>query len=413
MFITLADFIGKYEVHTGMYDSANIQSYIDKYEERYLRQLLGVDLCNEFMSDINPTTLEPKSPNFQTIFFPLYEDVTLYQTIESEGIISMLTGFIYFEYTKDLLMQQTTYGGVQQKAENSSVLNTLQTQIYDRYNESVKTFNAIRLWIYLNMSTPTGQAVEFAYMGGTGSGYSTVLNYPLTPLSGSVMNTQLLNAGTGYTTGNNIGVTGGSGTGLTLNIVANAGVIQSVTINNRGTNYTQNNIVTITGGGVNATVRLNTVTKISHGTTLVADVEAYLIGGVNTTGTLVGGTGYNTFVNVPCTGGSGTGCLIDIMDVSPTGAILDFQIDSTGFGYTVGNVLTITGGTTPATFVVTSVFNGEVKSIDWVDAGINWEVGDVFLVAGGNNNCFIQLIYVGKGDLTEYNGREKLFAYWI
>ena len=134
MFVTLANFTGKYELHTGMYDTNKIQDYIDKYEPRYLRQLLGVTLYNEFVSDIDASNNMPKSPNFLKIFNPLDEDVFLHQSISSEGIISMLTGFIYFEYAKDLIMQQTTFGGVQQKAENSVILNTLQTLIYDKVN---------------------------------------------------------------------------------------------------------------------------------------------------------------------------------------------------------------------------------------------------------------------------------------
>ena len=134
MFLTPSDFTGKYELHTGMYDTAKLQSYIDKFEERYLRELLGVDLYNEFISDLHPTLNVPKSPNFIKIFQPLYEDVTMYSMLESEGMLEMLKGFIYFEYAKDQMMQQTTFGGVQQKAENSKVLNSLQTLIYNRYN---------------------------------------------------------------------------------------------------------------------------------------------------------------------------------------------------------------------------------------------------------------------------------------
>ena len=133
MFLTPADFTGKYELHTGMYDNAKLQTYINKYEARYLRELLGIDLYNEFISDLNSSNA-PKSPNFIKIFQPLYEDVTMYSMLESDGMLEMLKGFIYFEYSKDQMMQQTTFGGVQQKAENSKVLNSLQTLIYNRYN---------------------------------------------------------------------------------------------------------------------------------------------------------------------------------------------------------------------------------------------------------------------------------------
>jgi hypothetical protein len=394
-----------------MYDTAKLQSYIDKFEARYLRELLGVDLYNEFISDINPTTNEPKSPNFIKIFFPLYEDVNMYSMLESEGMLEMLKGFIYFEYAKDQMMQQTSFGGVQQKAENSKVLNTLQTLIYNRYNEAIKSYRAIQDYILLNTQLPTGQAVDFAFVGNNGSGYLSSQGTTLTPLSGSALATQLLNTGTGYTTANNVAVTGGTGSGLTLNIVATAGVIQSVTIASRGTGYLQNQIVTVTGGGGNATVRLNSVTQISNGTTLVGNVDAFPIGGVWDSVLSVAGLGYNTFANVPTTGGAGNGCQVDIMAVSNTGAITNYLVDQKGVNYVVGNQLTITGGNGLAKITVNSIFNGEIDTIDWVNAGNNWKTGDYFLVTGGN--CIIMLMYVGKGTFGNFKGKRKSMAYWI
>jgi hypothetical protein len=323
----------------------------------------------------------------------------------------MLKGFIYFEYSKDQMMQQTTFGGVQQKSENSTVLNTLQTLIYNRYNEAIKSYRAIQDYILLNTQLPTGQAVDFAFMGNSGTGYVTQQGVSMNKLSGSAMSIQLLNAGTGYTTSNGVAVTGGSGTGLKLNIVALAGVIQSVTISTRGSGYLQNQIVNITGGGTNATVRLNSVTQISNGTILIGDISAFPIGGVWESVLSAVGAGYNTFNNVPTTGGSGNGCQVDIKSVSNTGAIEDYFVDQKGTNYVVGNQLTITGGNGLAKITVNSLFNGEIEEISWTDAGSGWKSGDTFQV--GNGNCVITLAYVGKGDFGNFKGKRKSMAYWI
>jgi hypothetical protein len=76
MFLTPTDFTGKYELHKGMYDTAKLQIYINKYEIRYLKEMLGVDLYNQFIGDLtsgaNPV---PKSPNFTKLFLPFSEDV--------------------------------------------------------------------------------------------------------------------------------------------------------------------------------------------------------------------------------------------------------------------------------------------------------------------------------------------------
>lgn len=232
MFLTPSDFTGKYELHTGMYDTAKLQTYINKYEIRYLKALLGVTLYNEFIADLSTANV-PKSPNFIKIYNPLSEDINQYVMIESDGMLEMLKGFIYFEYSKDQMMQQTTFGGVQQIAENSKVLNTLQTLIYNRYNEGIRTYRAIQNYILLNTTQPISQVVNVS-LGG---------------------------AGAGYVTANNVPTFGGTGTGCMVNIVALAGLVTGVTIYNGGFNYTIGDVLTIQSGGNNATIQVTYIGK--------------------------------------------------------------------------------------------------------------------------------------------------------
>lgn len=412
-FLTPSDFTGKFELHKGLYDTAKLEDYIAKYEKRYLMQLLGVDLYNQFIGDIDWQMKEPKSPNFKVIFDPLYEDVNLYQLIESDGMLEMLKGFVYFEYSKDLMMQQTTFGGVQQKSENSKVLNSLQTLIYNRYNEAIRTYKAIQDWVLLNTQIATGQAVEFTYFGGSGSGYLSLPNVSLTALSGSVLSADISNGGSGYSTASGVGVTGGSGSGLTLDITDLSGVIDSITINTNGTNYTQGELVTVSGGNEDAQVQLTGVTGLSYGTILTADIDAFGIGGVNDNQLNLAGTGYSTLIEVSLNGGSGGGASININEVGTGGEILDFSINTEGAGYQVGDILIVDGGNGDAEIEVLSVWDGEIRSITFVDAGNDWNVGDKFLITGGNSDCIIELSYVGKGELSLFKGQRKGMAYWL
>ena len=77
--------------------------------------------------------------------------------------------------------------------------------------------------------------------------------------------------------------------------------------------------------------------------------------GVQTTNTLVGGSGYSIAndVTISATTGSGTDCKVNITAVDGSGAITEFNIAHPGKGHVVGDVLTITGGS--ATFTVASV----------------------------------------------------------
>lgn len=218
MFLTVQDFTGKYQLSTGMYDVTKLQDYIIRYEKRYLIELFGAKLYDEFISDLVLNI--PKSPNFLKVFNPFYENVTLRQLIISEGIKEMLKGFIYFEYSKDLINQMTPYGNVRPISENSEPVSTLYSMIYARYNEAIKSYKAIQTYIQINMNAPIGQVVSI----------------------------YLLNAGSTYLDGLNVPTTAPFGNGLTLNIISDGSLIESGTINQAGTNYQIGEVVTVTGG---------------------------------------------------------------------------------------------------------------------------------------------------------------------
>jgi len=64
--------------------------------------------------------------------------------------------------------------------------------------------------------------------------------------------------GTGYDTENDIGVIGGSGTLMSVDVVAVGGVVQTVTVNASfpGSGYLNGELVTIDGGDTNAVFRI-------------------------------------------------------------------------------------------------------------------------------------------------------------
>tara|TARA_R100000951_G_C2653560_1_gene185287 strand:- start:7185 stop:7697 length:513 start_codon:yes stop_codon:yes gene_type:complete len=149
--ITYSDFgKGKYELHSGMYEQTKIDSYIDKYEKQYLIKLLGVELYKLFIADL--VNGVPQTTKYLDLYNPFeYDDSTCWITI-SEGMVDMVKGFIYFQYLKDQTNQVAVSGNVRPLGENSENVSTLNSMIYTRYNESVKTFKAIQRFICDNNS---------------------------------------------------------------------------------------------------------------------------------------------------------------------------------------------------------------------------------------------------------------------
>jgi len=240
MILSIQDFVGKYALHTGMYDVNKLQNYIDIYEPRYLKNLLGVDLYNQFQSDLLNNV--PQSPNFLKIFNAFSEDLgyNFYSPygfgvssnqLDSEGIKQMLKGFIYFEYSKDLVNQMTPYGNVKPLSENSEVANTGFSMIYTRYNEAIRSYRSIQSYIRHN-NPPTGQTVTIGITSG----------------------------GSNYVATNNVSLVGGFGTGLIIDFTVDlTGVIDEITIVDAGKNYKIDDTFTIPGGNDDAIIELTYV----------------------------------------------------------------------------------------------------------------------------------------------------------
>ena len=144
--ITYDDFgKGKFELHHGMYEQTKIQAYIDKYERQYLVKLLGVDLFNLFVADLVAGV--PQSAIYTKIYNPFeYDNVNCYVYI-SEGMIDMIKGFVYYQYLKDLTNTVAVSGNVRPMGENSENVSTLNSMIYTRYNDSVRTYKTIQKYI--------------------------------------------------------------------------------------------------------------------------------------------------------------------------------------------------------------------------------------------------------------------------
>jgi len=95
------------------------------------------------------------------------------------------------------------------------------------------------------------------YSFGTISERNTV-NLSLPVVNDTVRTLQIGNAGSGYPiNGGSFYTTGGSGTGMTVQVFSPSGYLQAVSINNLGVGYRNGDIITILAGGNNATVILN------------------------------------------------------------------------------------------------------------------------------------------------------------
>jgi hypothetical protein len=154
--------------------------------------------------------------------------------------------------------------------------------------------------------------------------------------------------------------------------------VGSIILDTDGTGYTSaENVSTIS-------------TQTGSGTGLTVDITANAIGSVlSLSNTFINvGSDYETEQSLPTTtNGAGLGLTVNI--IAEDGEIVSIEIDEPGFGYAVGDEIFIIGGSNDAMISITSVGNGEITSVELNELGSGYILGDTLIVSGGNQNAII------------------------
>lgn len=120
-FITTADFENEpVQIAKNEYTTASLQGYIDEYEHKYLREMLGDDLLVRFFADLSGST--PQHPKFLALLNGTnYRDADGKWVIY-EGLKKALQFFIWVEYVRKSNYKNTISGTTEGQNENSNVL---------------------------------------------------------------------------------------------------------------------------------------------------------------------------------------------------------------------------------------------------------------------------------------------------
>lgn len=152
MFLTPTDFTGFYAISNGgANQNDKIEDYIAEYEPDFLRDLLGVELYDLFVADLDPITGLPVTARFLDIYNAIYLDDDSCIRI-SKGMKEMLKGFVYFNIVRDSDFHNTISGNVKNEFSNASSVTTIQMGLNERYNVAVGYYNTIQWFICENSS---------------------------------------------------------------------------------------------------------------------------------------------------------------------------------------------------------------------------------------------------------------------
>ena len=184
-------FTGYYRIAQDNQTNENLNYYVTKFEKKYLVDLFGKELYDLFIADLSNGV--PQSTRFTTVYNALsydpYGSSAVFIPIdaaytnwadqykgyvkpptESEGISTMLKGFVFYHFVGDMDMVAGQTGVVTNKDENSDT-NSKRTLefIESKYNEAVNSFKVIRNYILANPTTYpeyAGVDKDYNYWGG-------------------------------------------------------------------------------------------------------------------------------------------------------------------------------------------------------------------------------------------------------
>ena len=165
-----------------------------------------------------------------------------------------------------------------------------------------------------------------------------------------------------------------------------------------------------TGTGTKYTDFINLSTSGGSGTGLTVDITANVIGEVIGVSLITPGSGNPNGLNIyfTSTTGAGSGLEFTMLD----GNTNTRTISSPGSNYLVGDTIQMlrsdySGSYTNDTIKITSIKNGEVLSITVNQIGLGYLVGDTLTISGSDNNATFTIIGI-TGSLTRLPDQYKI-----
>ncbi len=128
----------------------------------------------------------------------------------------------------------------------------LRIEALTAYEQLTLNTNSANIGTYvLGTSSINNSAAYSSNFNGVG------LEYATSAVPGSVSSIAMVTPGTGYSNASSVPTTGGTGSGLSVNVMAdNSGVVTGLTLASRGNAYTAGDLITVVSGNLNCIFRI-------------------------------------------------------------------------------------------------------------------------------------------------------------
>lgn len=157
LFVQDSDFNkGEIRIATSTATQVDLNIFIDTAEVEVLQELFGLDLYTLFIADLVAGV--PQTQRFIDVFDAFYDDTDAVAgwccgSSRSEGIKKMLMRFIYFEFTREQHIQNTSTGPIKPDRNNAISATGPEIGLITKYNKGVGSYQAIARKMILDSTT--------------------------------------------------------------------------------------------------------------------------------------------------------------------------------------------------------------------------------------------------------------------
>lgn len=150
-------------IATDVYTVDEIDGAIDTYEKQLIYELLGVELANLFIGDLNNGV--PTSQRFLDIFESWFKELNdeVYQSV---GMKQMLVWWVFFFYVREQWQDNSIQGNVENEGSINRDSRMSYVTLIKNYNVAIKTYKSIQEFITQNPDTyPEYKGMYKEYIG--------------------------------------------------------------------------------------------------------------------------------------------------------------------------------------------------------------------------------------------------------
>lgn len=122
--VQISDFTGRKELAKSGKTNPVLQDFIDDFEADYICKILGVELGELLIADVQAESgSDPLEDRFTALIEPFRIQSTCGKIYKSLGLKDILTSLIYYNYVPDRQVRQSQSGATTGSSETSTVLS--------------------------------------------------------------------------------------------------------------------------------------------------------------------------------------------------------------------------------------------------------------------------------------------------